>query len=347
MATVTHLRTPVGLIVVLATLRSVLPIAGGLPVEVLKPVAALPAHIAGSFEDLTACRQSPAGEYFIFDRRAHSVFTAPPQLDKARKLIEIGTEPGRLLDPTTFDLGPDGTFAVADAPRGRPRVQIFTLSGSSLGGFFLQGRAVPRIILRNAVMNGIGAIEYTGKSVFLSQPELGAIVVEYHSDGSTARTFGELRRTGHESQSAVHLALNSGLVISIPSGGFYFVFLAGVPQFRKYDAAGRFMFERHIEGPEVDRFIQTLPTTWKPLRTDEGEIPLVMPSVYAAAADPAGNLWISLAVGTTYVYDENGDKRRTVEFRGAGPLAPTGMAFTHTGRLLVTPGCYAFQVGAR
>ena len=312
--------------------------------ETLKPVAALPAHIAGSFQDVSACRQAPDGTYFIFDRRSHSVFTAPAGLDQARKLIEIGAEPGRVLDPTAFDFSEDA-FVVADAPRGRARVQIFTASGSTMGGFFLQGRALPRIVLRNVVMNGVGSIEYTGRSVLLSQPELGAVVTEYNIDGSTARMFGELRRTGHESQEAVHLALNAGIVVSNPRGGYYFVFLAGVPQFRKYDAAGTLIFERHIEGVELDRFIQSLPNSWKPLRTELGEVPLVLPSVLSAAADARGQLWVSLAAGVTYVYDQDGDKRRAVEFRAAGPLAPTGMAFTANGRLLVSPGCYAFAAG--
>jgi hypothetical protein len=40
-------------------------------VETLKPVAALPAHIANQFEHLSACQQSASGVYFVFDRRAH------------------------------------------------------------------------------------------------------------------------------------------------------------------------------------------------------------------------------------------------------------------------------------
>ena len=149
-------------------------------------------------------------------------------------------------------------------------------------------------------------------------------------------------RTGHENDLNVHLALNSGLVVSNPAGGFYFVFLSGVPQFRKYDENGRLVFERHIEDAELDRFVQMLPTTWKRQKTEDGEIPLVLPSVLAAAADRRGNLWISTAVGVTFVYDGNGEKRRAVQFRAAGILAPTAMSFTSGGRLLVTPGCYAF-----
>jgi hypothetical protein len=319
--------------------------SGRFELERLEPVAALPPHIAGAFQEISGCQQSAQGEYFIFDRRAHAVYVVPPDLTAARKVIEIGVEPGRVLSPTAFDLTADGSFVVADAPHGTPRVQIFVASGSTLGGFLLQGRAVPRITLGNIVLNGVAAIEYTGKSVLISQPETGASISEYASDGHMIRMFGELRRTGHESDPDVHLALNSGIVVANPAGGFYFVFLAGIPQFRKYDASGRLLFERHIEGPETDAFIQAIPTTWKRQRGRDGEIPIVMPSVYAAAADRAGNLWVSLAVGATYVYDAAGDKRRTVQFKSTGVISPMGLSFTPAGRILVTPGCYSFPAG--
>jgi hypothetical protein len=314
----------------------------GAEADVLRPVAALPAHIAGSFQDLTACQQTPEGEYFIFDRRAHSVFVVPPALDASRKLIEIGTEPGRILDPTAFDMAPDGTFVVADAPHGQPRVQRFLASGSTLNGFLLQGRAVPRIVLDNLVMNGIGAIEYTGRALYMSQPESGALVTEYALDGRGLRSFGELRATGQEADPTVHLALNSGSVIANRDGSFYFVFLAGEPRFRKYDAQGRLVLDRHVQGPELDAFIPTLPNTWTRRKSTDGDIPVVMPSVYAAAADRSGALWISLAVGTTFVYDAAGEKTRTVRFRAARDISPRSFWFTRNGRVLVTPGCYAF-----
>ena len=317
----------------------------GINIETLRSVAALPAHVAGQFGELTACQQSAAGSYFVFDRRAHSVFTVPSTLESAQKLIEIGTEPGRVLDPTAFDLAPDDTFAVADAPRGQPRIQRFTTSGSSLNGFYLSGRAAPRITLRNVVLNGTGAIEYVGTSVFLSQPELDALIVEYSAAGTVARTFGALRKTGHEGDRDLHLALNAGIVVANPAGGFYFVFFAGVPQFRRYDASGSLVYDRHIEGTELDPFVRALPTTWKRQRTEAGEFPLVLPSVYSAAVDKAGDLWISLAAGVTYVYDASGEKRRVVRFHAAGPVSPAGMSFAPNGRLLVTPGCFAFETG--
>jgi hypothetical protein len=308
--------------------------------QVLQPSAALPAHIAGSFQELSACQQSSRGEYFIFDRRSHSVFTAPAGLDTARKLIEIGVEPGRVLGPTAFDLAPDDTFAVADVPYGKPRIQMFMPSGASLGGFYVHGRAVGRVMLKNSTLNGLAALEYTGRSIFISQPENGGLITEYALDGRPLRTFGALRRTGHEGDEDVHFALNSGLVKLGPEGEIYFVFLAGSPQFRKYDANGALAFERTIQGSEIDGFVQSLPTTWK--REPSG-VPLVLPTVYAAGVAPQGDLWISLAVGSTYVYDGSGERRRVVQFRATGALAPVSLSFMRDGRVLVTPGCYVFQ----
>jgi len=59
--------------------------------------------------------------------------------------------------------------------------------------------------------------------------------------------------------------------------------------------------------------------------------------------DRDGNLWISLVVPYTYVYDSTGDKRRTLQFRAAGIVTPTSFFFTRDRRVLVTPGCYAFE----
>jgi hypothetical protein len=313
-------------------------------IETLTSVAALPAHIAGSFQQMTSCQQTAAGDYFIFDRRSHAVFVAPAGLDAARKLITIGAETGRLLDPSAFDLADDDTFIVADAPGGEPRVQVFLTTGSTVTGFRLPARAVPRIVAGGLVLGGLASIEYTGGSIFLSQPELDGLIAEYAANGRPVRTFGQPRKTGHEHDRRVHLALNSGLVVVSPAGGFFYVFLAGVPQFRKYDAAGRLLFERHIEGPHLDPLVQSLPTTWTLRKVDDGELPIVLPSVQAAAADAAGNLWIATAVGVTYVYDTNGDRTRTVQFRAAGPLSPIAMSFTPKGRLLIAPGCFSFDV---
>lgn len=313
------------------------------PVEVLRSIGGLPAHIAGSFQKPIGFQQTDAGQYFVFDRRAHAVYSVTG--DTVKKVIEVGAEAGRVLDPSAFDIDPaDGTFVIADAPGGRQRVQTFTASGSQLGGFTLPGRDVPRLTLGNLVLNGVGSLQFTGRSVILNQPERGALVTELTFDGSPVRTFGALRATGHESDIDLHLALNAGLPLVDPTGGYYFVFQAGVPLFRKYDARGALVFERHIEGPEVDQYLRTLPTSWPRHRTEDGDvIPLVPPAVTTAGVDRRGQLWVSLAAPFTYVYDGSGDKIRTVQFKGADVITPTSLFFTKDGRLLVTPGCYSFR----
>jgi hypothetical protein len=313
------------------------------PIETLTSVGALPAHLAGVIEDMTACEQSPDGQFFIFDRRSHTVFAVPPSRDAIRKIIEIGAERGRLLRPTAFDVATDGTFVVADTPGGYGRVQVFHLTGASLGGFTLPQRAAPLVVLDGHVMSGVGSLEYTGRSVLISQPENGALVTEYAMDGRPIRTFGTLRPTGQEHDHQVHLALNAGSIVVNPQGGYYYVFLAGRPMFRKYDADGAVVYERHVEGNELDPYVRSIPTTWPREKSPEGgELPVVRPAIRTAAADAQGNLWISLSVPFTYVYDRDGDKRRIIQFRATGLVAPTSLGFTRKGLVLVAPGCYMF-----
>lgn len=312
-------------------------------VETLKPVAALPAHIAGRFGNAAICEQNALGEYFIFDRRSHTVFQVPASRDSVSPLITIGAERGRILRPTAFDLADDGTFVVADAPGNRGRVQVFFSTGASLGGFELGVREAPLIVLDGFVLSGIGSLEYTGRSVLVSQPGSGGLITEYALDGRTLRTFGELRRTGQEHDREVHMALNSGLVVANPRGGFYFVFVAGIPRFQKYTVEGTLVFDRHIEGIELDDYVQAIPSSWPRRRGEDGEeFPLVRPAVRTAGADADGNLWVSLTVPYTYVYDTGGNKRRTVQFRAAGILSPTSFSFGRKGQVLVSPGCYTF-----
>jgi hypothetical protein len=169
------------------------------------------------------------------------------------------------------------------------------------------------------------------------------MITEYGLDGRTKRTFGELRKTGHEADAELHAALNVTLPVVDPAGGYYVVFVAGVPMFRKYDAAGALVYERHVEGTEVDAILRTLPAKWLARSAAQGEAAVVTPSARAASVDRDGNLWISLAAPFTYVYDRGGDKRRVVQFRGAGTLAASSLFFTRDNRILVTPGCYIFD----
>jgi hypothetical protein len=318
-------------------------VVAALPVEVLRPVAALPPHVAGVFRQATGFEQLSSGDYLVFDRAGHTVYRVDAARTKATEVVRIGQEAGRLLQPVAFDVAPDGSFAVADAPFGRERVQVFSPDGSRLSGFTLPGRAEQRITFQGVVLNGVGSLVYDGTRVFVNLPETGALISPYSVLGYPDGAIGRLRATGYDATDRdVHLALNTGRPVLDPRGGFYFVFQAGEPRFRKYDASGTLVFERVIQGREIDALLASQPTSW-PSRDPGREVPIVPPVVRTATADASGHLWVSFVVPFTYVYDEDGEKVRTVQFATTGRMAPTSLSFGSGGRLLVTPGCYVFQ----
>jgi hypothetical protein len=169
-------------------------------------------------------------------------------------------------------------------------------------------------------------------------------VSEYSLDGKPRRHFGLLRPTGHEADKDVHIGLNTGIPVAAPDGGCWFVFQAGVPLLRKYDRRGELVFERHIQGAEVDPLVRALPSTWPRRGTGPHRaMPLIAPGVQAAAVAPDGSLWIALSLPYVYVFDATGDRTRVVELHGAGVIRAETLAFSRQGRLIATPGGYEFD----
>lgn len=314
-----------------------------LRVETLRSTGSLPPHIVGGYDEAIDFQQDTAGTYFVFDRRGHTVHTVDAGKTTTRKILEIGQEDGRVIQPTGFDVTPDGRFVIADVPRAQQRVQTFDSNGKLLSGFFLPGAPAARVILGNVMLNGGSSVQHTGTTLLISHPESGALFTEYSPGGYAQRSIGRLRTTGFEDDRDVHIAMNAGLPLVDPTGGFYYVFITGRPIFRKYSDAGVLLFERHIEGRELDVVLESQPTRWPRRRVQDREVPLVSPVVRAADVSATGELWISLAVPYTYVYNPDGDKIRTVQFSGAGLISPTSLFFSRSGKLLVTPGCYEFD----
>jgi hypothetical protein len=313
-------------------------------VEVLRPSGGVPAHVAGQFRDPHGFHQAPGGDYLVFDRRAHTVWRIAPDFGDAHAIVTIGQEQGKLYSPSAFASGPSGVFVVADAPDDRERIQVFDGNGVRLSGFTLPGRAKARVTLGTAVLNGVSSLAFTGASVVINRPEDGALASEYTSTGTPVRSFGALRRTGHEQDRDLHLAFNAGLPLPAGDGGYFFVFLTGEPRFRRYDARGTLRFERLMQGREIDTIVSQLPTEW-PRRTIAGdELPLVPPTIRTAAVDPEGCLWVALAGPAVYVFDAEGEKQRVIRLEATGPLLPNSLSFASSSRLLVSPGLYEFRV---
>lgn len=319
--------------------------------DVLQSVAAMPAHLAGTFTVPLAYQTLPDGTAYVFDRRVHTVFRVDAARTTVTPLVKIGGEAGRLLQPSAFDSVADGRFVVADAPLNKERIQVFNAEGYRVSGFELTGGSLPRITMENLVLNGIGSLCYTGQTILISQPETGSLITEYDVWGRPQRSIGRLRATGQEADEALHLAFNSGIPLAMPtplppgvSGGFYFVFQSGTPVFQRYDDQGKLLFERRIQGRELDVLLAQQPTKWPRRTVGDRLIPIVPPTIRTARVDPDGRLWISLVVPHTYVYDTDGEKIRTVQFRAAGLLMPTSFFFASPTKLLVTPGLYEFDI---
>lgn len=313
-------------------------------VQLLRSTSAIPAFIAGEFEDASGFALRPDGSALVFDRRRHRVYAIDQARTSVRPLVEIGYEAGRVLRPTAFDVADSGDFIVADAPGRMPRVSVFESSGAVMNTFSVPASEAPRITLDNLVLNGIAAARYTGTTVLLNQPEQGVLVTEYSITGQPQRRFGHPRQTGFESSDPdVHLAFNTALPLPTSDGGVYVVFLAGTPAFRKYSSSGALEFERTIQGREIDPLVMHVPTQWPRRRVDDVSYPLVQPLVRTAAVDRDGRLWVAMATSHVYVYDADGEKLRTLQLIGAGTLTPISMWFARDGRLLVTPGLYEFS----
>ena len=315
------------------------------PVERLRPVGGLPAELCGALREPVAFAQTPAGQYILLDRRQHTVSTVDRARTKLTTLMRAGMEKGNVLQPAALSLAADDAFAVSDAPYGQERVQMYFTNGTLLSAFLLPGVTAPRLTLDGVILNGAGSLHFTGKNVIISRPDSGSLIWLLNLKGQVTSQIGSLRRTGHEADRDVHLALNIGLPLSTPDGGLIYVFQTGVPMFRKYSAGGRLEFERHIEGPALDSYVQSLPTTWPTRKLGDGTYPIVPAVVRAAAVSHEGELWVSLMPMVTYVYSAAGDKIRTIQFEATGPLSPNSLFFSRASgetRILVTPGCYEF-----
>ena len=314
-------------------------------VETLRSVTAVPPHIVGALAEPAAFAAIPNGELVVFDRRGHTLVAVDREMRAARPIVQIGGEPGRILQPFGFDVDSQGLLIVGDAPDRQERVQVFTATGSRLAGFWLPHRDEPRIQFEGIALNGVSSLHATPRqTVLLSMPHTGALFAEYDYDGGEVRTIGRLRATPHDDDARVRLALNSGLPLAIPSGGYYFVFQTGEPRFRRYDAMGRLMYERVIQGRELDQWIaRSRRRGRRPRRVTRNRCRWCRSSCATPPSIAQESLWISLSVPFTYVYDASGEKRRTVQFRGAGEIRPSHLSFAADGRLLVTPGCYIFR----
>ena len=137
-----------------------------------------------SLKNRSRSSRSPTVYYFVFDRRAHAIYMVDPERTTARKVVDIGQEAGRIIQPGGFDAAAEGSFVVADVPRGQERIQIFGPGALRTGGFFLAGRSMPQVTLGNYALSGISSMQFTSGSLLVSEPERGSLITEYSASGT-------------------------------------------------------------------------------------------------------------------------------------------------------------------
>jgi hypothetical protein len=311
-------------------------------VDVLEPVSGLPPHVFTRFQQPTAIVVTSTRDYLVLDRRAHTVFRVDPSGRVVRPILGVGQEPGRLLRPMAMALSEDDILAVLDAPNNVQRLQYFASDGTLIGHFYLTILGTPGVVVNDQVISGAGAMAFDGKTFWFTAPARGTLMLQTDTAGTVLRQVGFLRQTGHEADSGLHAALNAGVPVVDPTGGMFFVFQTGRPMLRKYDAGGGLLFERHIEGPELDPIIARLPNRWA--TPDDGSRPLPAPMVRTAAADRTGRLWVVLQTGHVYVYDASGEKIRTLVFGGPSREPTSSLFFTRGERVLTGPAGYEYGV---
>jgi hypothetical protein len=316
-------------------------IRGAAGVETLRPIGALPLPLVEDIQSPRAFVETSTGEAIVLDGAAQTVYAVNAARTRVRRIIDVGVEAGRIIRPTGFSLAPNDLLAIADSPGNYTRLQNFDSTGRLIGRFYLAEQPGVRLALGGLALQGPGPIAATRTTFLFNAPKTGSLINEFDAQGEAVRGIGTLRPTGHEADPALHVALNNGLPLADPTGGYYFVFDTGVPMFRKYDGQGMLRFERHIEGVEIDSAVALIPARW-PARPPDGSYPFAPSLVRAAAVDPLGRLWVSLTPGVTYVYDQRGDKARTVQFQASSLVSPGSLFFARGHRLLVTPGCYEF-----
>ena len=58
--------------------------------DVLTSISAIPPEIAGAFREVASFQSAAAGQYYVFDRRSHTVFGVDAAQTKSWRIVEIG-----------------------------------------------------------------------------------------------------------------------------------------------------------------------------------------------------------------------------------------------------------------
>ncbi|MBA3242225.1 MAG: hypothetical protein H0T60_13430 [Acidobacteria bacterium] len=284
--------------------------------------------------------------YVVSDRTRSSVLVINERSEIVREIGGIGSAPGRLFRPGYLDVASEGAIYVQDG--GNERIQSFDIEGRYLGGF--------------ATTRFTGFAAGAGGEVFLGQPEKGNLVSVYSREGKALRSFGSLKKLSEVYGPDFALddekwrnAINRVKLSIEPDGGVLVSFMLA-PFIQKYTREGELVFERRLEGPEVERLAEAVvsPGGGGNLTVTTDGFPEHVMSLEAVSL-PGGEINVILTDGSVYVADAEGNRVRVVRPRAEGRFTPEMIGRSPAGETVVVGlagrECYALPrqsgVGAR
>lgn len=269
-------------------------------------------------------------KYFLTDIEGNRLLVINRNMEVERNFGRIGSGPGRLFHPGYLDVGGDGTVFVEDG--GNERIVKFDQSGHYTGEFRVnafQGMAVD-----------------TQDHLYLGQPEEGSLITVYSSAGTRLRSFGQLKKYSeiygesfHDKDSSYNVALNRVRLATDKDGYLYVSFMI-TPLIQKYAPDGTLMFERRLEGPEIDRLMDAIQKRrYIATKSDGVDVRII---ALDPVIDPAnGNIMVPLVDGSIYVTDREGNKvsllRPAWANRGDGTFRPFVAGLGANGEFMATP----------
>lgn len=282
------------------------------------------------------------GLYVVSDRTRNSLLVINDRSEIQKEIAGIGSAPGRLFRPGYLDVASDGIIYVQDG--GNERIQSFDLEGRYLGGF--------------ATTPFMGFAAGAGGEVFLGQPEKGRLVTVYSRDGKVLRSFGSLKKFSEvygsgsaDDDEKWRNAINR-VKISVEPDGSVLVSFMMAPLIQKYTREGVLVFERRLEGPEVDRLTQSALTT-----EGGGNLTMSMDGfpehvmALEAVSLPGDEIDVALTDGSVYVADAEGRKVDVLHPHASNRFTPEMVGLSPAGEMVVVGltarDCYALPRQSR
>lgn len=283
-------------------------------------------HIAFSAYDVATYQN----KYFLTDIEGNRLLVINRNMEVERNFGRIGSGPGRVFHPGYLDVGGDGTLFVEDG--GNERIVRFDQSGHYLGAFRVddfQGMAVD-----------------AQNQLYLGQPQAGSLITVYSSTGTKLRSFGQLKKYSEiygeafrDKDASYMNALNRVRLASDKAGNLYVSFM-NTPLIRKYAPDGTLMFERRVEGPEIDGLLEAIQKR-RYIATKIDGIDMRIIALDPVIDPVNGNIMVPLVDGSVYVADREGNRvsllRPAWANRGDGTFRPFVAGLGANGEFMVTP----------